>query len=626
MLKTNFFYYAIICFAFALIYPYIFDEKIFLGGDNAEYYSLGQGLASNMSYSSWSSPQAELANHFPPGYPLIIAICLKLGISSMYGLQIVNGLFLLGTAIFAFLLTNRISGNKIFGLLISIALLVNMHLLEYSTIVMSEVPFAFFMIFTLFYFIKFVDNEYRLKSAAFVFAILGAIALVYLRTQGIAVIGSFIFYLVVAKKIKIAGVFFVCFILAYLPWQIRSHALGGSSYVKQLMSVDPYLEKSEKMKVSDWTERIGSNTVRYISKEIPSLIFPHLTVVYKNPKTGDSTPSPWNFWLIGAATFCLSVFGAWKLKEFRWLILSFFGANWLIFMLWPQVWFGIRFILPMAPLILIILFVGLKSLFAQIIKMEFVQSGRIYPLFLVPFILISIQGVKKLHIKSEANHAQNWANFLLMAEWAKDNLKENAVVIARKPSLFFVKSDRKSKTFLYTPDRNEILKDFDKNKVTHVVLEQLGFNQTGKFLYPLISKEPDKFKIIHKIGATEGVDAKGKATTTNDGVWLFEYHPEFGYHGPYKKGLKNGAGTYKYSNGNIMTGIWVNDTIEGPGTYLMGKDQKQIGTWKKGKRNGKFVIILPDKRIESQWKNDSIQPLGYVIDENGKRLGPIRLK
>lgn len=627
MLKSNIFYFIVITFIFILIYPYIFDAKIFLGGDNADYFSLGKGIAENMEFTDWYSPVPAPSNHFPPGYPFILAVCMKLGITSFYGLKIVNGMFLLGTAFFAFLLTTRLSGNKIFGGLIAIVLLVNMHLLEYSTIVMSEIPFTFFMLFTLYYFIKFVDSEYKLKSVAFALAIIGMIFLVYIRTQGVAVAGAFIFYLCLVKKFKIAGIFAVCFVLAYLPWQLRSQSLGGSSYVKQLMRVDPYLDESAKMQGSDWGERVASNASRYLSKEIPSLIFPHLEVLYNDPKTGDPIPANGSRWAIGIIAFGLAFFGAWKLKEFRWILLSFFGANFMIFMLWPQVWFGIRFILPLAPLLLIIIFIGLKSLVELGIKNDFVRSGKIYLILLVPFILISFQGVKKLNIKSKSEHVSNWANYLLMAEWAKDNVKENAIIVTRKPGLFAVKSDRKVKTFIYSPDASKLLEDFDKNKVTHVVLEQLGFNQTGRFLYPLLVKEPDRFKMIYTLGARDATDAKGNATKTKDGVWLYEYHPEFGFKGTYKDGLKNGPGIYKYANGGVLTGTWVNDTLEGPGKYLLGNTgQTQIGSWTKGKRNGKFILELPDKKIESYWKDDVVEPEGFVIDKNGKRISPIKLR
>jgi len=626
MLKSNVFYYLAIIIIFIFIYPYIFDAKIFLGGDNADYFSLAKGIAERMEYSSWFTPEAGPSNHFPPGYPFILAICMKFGVSTFYGLKIVNGFFLLLTAIITFLLATRLTGNKIFGGLISVALLVNMHLLEYSSIVMSEIPFTFFMLFTLHNFIKFVDQNFALKSKAFVFTLIGMIALIYIRTQGIAVTGAFIFYLCIVKKYKIAGVFAVVIILAYLPWQLRSQALGGSSYVQQLMSVNPYLAESEKMQGSDWGERIGSNAVRYVSKEIPSLIFPHVEMLYNNPKNGKPIPATGALWLIGSFALGLAIFGAWKLKEFRWIILSFFGANFVIFMLWPQVWFGIRFILPLAPLLLIILFVGIKSIIELIIKNDFVQTGKIYPLLLVPFILISFQGVKKLHLKAEANHQPNWTNYILLAEWAKDNIHQDAIVVTRKPSLFAAKSERKAKTFIYSPNAEELFEDFNKTKITHVVLEQLGFNQTGRYLYPLLLREPDKFKLIYTLGAREATDKDGKPTRTADGVWLYEYNADLGFKGTYKDGLKNGPGIYKYANGGVMTGTWVNDTLEGPGKLQLGNTtQTQIGTWKKGKRNGKFILELPDKRIESNWKDDIVESEGYIIDENGKRLGPIKL-
>lgn len=628
MLKYNWFYYILFVFVFILVYPYIFDSKLFLGGDNATYYSLAKGIASDFQYISSNHPLPSPTNHHPPGYPFILAIAIKLGVTSLTGLKIVSGLFLLGSVIVTFLLSFRFTNNKVFSGLIALATLLNMHLLEYSSITMSEIPFVFFLLLTFYSFVKFVDSDYKLKSWSFFLTVFGVIALIYIRTQGIAVIGAFVFYLILEKKFKIAGILAVCFILGYLPWQIRSSSLGGSSYVTQLLKVNPYEADSKKMDITDWGTRIKNNAVRYVSKEIPSLIFPVKPTVYNDPSTGKPLPASGVQWFLGCLVIGFSLFGIWNIKKARWLLLSFFGANFVIFLLWPDVWFGIRFILPLAPLILIPFFVGIKSLLALFIKHDFVQSGKVYPLFVLPYLLFNYPTINKLHGKAEGKHATNWANYLLVAEWAKDNLKRTDVVVTRKPEIFFFIADTKTKTFPYTDDLDVLKADFDSLKVTHVMFEQLGFSQTGKYLYPLLLKETDRFTMLYSLGARDAVDKDGNKIKTPDGAWLYEYHRDKGYFGKYKNGLKEGKGSYIYANGSKFEGSWVNDTIEGPGIFYESNGQSVQGNWIKGKREGKFIITIPEKnqRIESYWKSDVIDTQGYFLDSLGNRLNPVRLK
>ena len=168
----------------------------------------------------------------------------------------------------------------------------------------------------------------------------------------------------------------------------------------------------------------------------------------------------------------------------------------------------------------------------------------------------------------------------------------------------------------------------NSTKKSNPFFEQLGFSQTGKYLYPLLVKEPDRFELLYSLGSRDAVDAKGNKVKTQDGAWLYKYHRDFGYFGHYEKGLKQGEGSYVYANGSKFVGTWVNDTIEGKGRFYMENGQLSEGFWIKGKREGKFIITSPDKKqiIESYWKNNTIEPQGYLIDSLGNRKGQIKLK
>ena len=54
--------------------------------------------------------------------------------------------------------------------------------------------------------------------------------------------------------------------------------------------------------------------------------------------------------------------------------------------------------------------------------------------------------------------------------------------------------------------------------------------------------------------------------------------------GDWKKGNKEGRGTYTYPNGSKFSGEWKNDRRNGQGTFTWGNGDKYVGEWKDGNR------------------------------------------
>jgi hypothetical protein len=622
------FYFLILLVVFLFIYPLIFDAKIFLGGDNANYYILANGLASGEGYVAYHAPSSPAANHFPPGYPFIMSLIIRLGYDSLEAMKVLNGALLMLSSFLMFHIAMKLTKNNILSIILAAFVLFNRNLLEYSTIVMSETSFLFFLLLTVYLFLVYKDKLGNWKSPYFYLFGAALIVLIYIRTQGVVVLLAFTFYFLLLKQWKEAAILFTFCFLALLPWQIRSSNLGGSTYMAQLMRVEPYNGESPQMKIGDWGTRIKENVVRYISKEIPNALFPSMKVTYKDPKTGEWTPAPVTYWIVGFLVILLALLGIWSIPEHRIFFFLLFAGIFSILMLWPQVWFGIRFYLPMLPLTYMFAVLGLMFLFTKIFKLKspLVESKRI-ALLCVVFLFFQIGQIKALQLKAEVDHPKNWSNFLLMGNWCKENIDENSVISSRKPALMYAASKMKSTGFLYSKNREEFFAHLDKDGVTHVIMEQLGFNQTALYLYPAMQMEREKFQLVKQYGTRTGKDKNGKQLNSKVAVWCFEYHPELGYNGEYKDGLRHGKGTYKYKEGSVMTGVWENDTLNGPGVLVNKDGIKYEGLWQKGLRQGKILITPPNgQKIESFAKNDTILPEGYILDEQGNRVRQIRIK
>ena len=107
----SFIYIIILLIAFFKVYPYIFDEKLDLNGDNTDYYSLGAAISQGEGYVNIMSVSKSPANKYPPGYPFIVGITMKVFSNDIITIKKLNGFFLLASIIVLFFLFYTITGN-----------------------------------------------------------------------------------------------------------------------------------------------------------------------------------------------------------------------------------------------------------------------------------------------------------------------------------------------------------------------------------------------------------------------------------------------------------------------------------------------------------------------------------
>jgi hypothetical protein len=71
-----------------------------------------------------------------------------------------------------------------------------------------------------------------------------------------------------------------------------------------------------------------------------------------------------------------------------------------------------------------------------------------------------------------------------------------------------------------------------------------------------------------------------------------------------KEGLRSGAGTYTWSNGEQYAGSWSNDKREGEGVHTWPSGAKYTGSFKGNKRHGKGKLVwAEDHSYEGDWEN-----------------------
>jgi len=609
--KTNLFqgkylsliYLLILGIVFIFIYKYIYDTKLFLGGDNAVYYITGCSIADGNGYTNIHLSDASPANHFPPGYPFIISIIVMLFGENMKVVKEANGVFFFASLFMLFLIIKDLTKNINLAFIVSLITLLNAHLLQFSIIEMSEIPFTFFMLLSIFCFIRTFNKGSTLRQPYFWILAVSIIIAFYIRSIGITLLGATLLILIINKRWMQSLVLTLCFIIAYAPWYIRSEKLGGNTYSKQITMVNPYRPELGTIKMSNYPQRFIENVKRYLSFEITS--------AYTGADTDDyKIPSTWKDYALSISLFLLALIGLFSQKHFRWFIFFFLSSTFLILMFWPPVWTGTRFMLPMIPLLLFMTIQGVLFIISKIADRW--SDNKVYmnaaPFIFLLFIPVFIPNISLLNYSKNTDYPENYPDYFQLATWCKNNLPDTAIICTRKPELFYLYAHRKVNSYPFLSNSDDFIFYLKKEHITYVVIDVIGYSSTALYLIPAIENNLEKFKIIR--------------TEKSSSIYRFFSDDAFGYVGERDKfGRKEGKGISHFCGGSSYVGTYHLNHRDGYGKYTYQSGNYYIGHYRNDQREGMGTIYSKDgEYITGMWKNDSLNGFAVQYDKDGKIL------
>ncbi|MBL4586107.1 MAG: hypothetical protein JKX84_03490, partial [Flavobacteriales bacterium] len=472
-----FFYLFLISVLFFKVYDRVFDKKVHLGGDNAGYYIYGKSIAKGAGYVALHDANKPKGNHFPPGYPALIALTMKTFSGKVNTIKSANGFYLLAALFALFFLFRALTKNIHLSFIACLLTLYNYHLLQYSTIMMSEISYVLFSTISLLLFVFTDFKKSVFKNVVFILFILSMVFSFYIRTMGISLFLSFTLILLIQKQWKYAAVLVTAFMLLIAPWQIRSYSLGGNSYVNQLLRKNPYRPELGKMELKDWPDRVSMNVKRYLALEITSSVLPFETIDYKKTvkqlkkeaglldetkakpvaetkkdakkkevkkpavngmfSKSDITTTDY---VITAVLLLLMAIGLSRMKNHRMLVGLYLAGTFGILAFWPEAWFGVRFMLPLIPILIMLVLNGLVEtpmlVFGLMKKKEPWVLTMIIP-FVTFFPLYGKLDKRIVELERQAKgiYINKFKNYFDIATWSNKNLKRDAIVSCRKGQL-----------------------------------------------------------------------------------------------------------------------------------------------------------------------------------------------
>jgi hypothetical protein len=605
----------ILSVSFLWVFNYTFDQSISHHGDNATYYLLGESIASGNGYTNVYSPKATNATHFPPGYPAIIAGSIKLFGPGISGVKLLNYAFLFGSIILLFFIIKKATADIRLSFVVAMLCIFNPHLLEYATIMMSEIAFLFFLMLGVL-FLQRVNPSIKWRDPNFWLFLLCLVSLYYIRSIGIAILTAACCYFLFSREWKMLLATVISILSLTVPWSLRVRTVGGGNYMKTLFENNSFRPEFGTMDLTQWPARVMQNAGRYITKEIPVTIFPK-QVDYNI----DSTPIEW---LTGVLIVSAIIYGLFKIKSLRNILGWYCLGTMSLLMLWPQVWLGPRFIIPIIPIFLlgfskaiieIASWVG-KRLAAKSYSLQ-LQTVSFAPLFLL---LFSYPQLEKLSEKAKEGPSIGHQRYYEMAEWAKNNLPEDAVVACRKPTLFYLFSQRKVVRYKFTTDPIEFFNHLERQGVTHLVFDELGFSSYDHYLLPaanyysgkvvpiyIADKENNQQSQICQLRMDIGYFGERK-NLLKHGFGKFSWADGRVYQGSWRNNREDGFGILSWSSGQKYEGEWLDGSISGRGTLTTSTGEKYIGNWENWQRNGHGILYDAAGDILEQgiWENDEL--------------------
>ncbi|MCY3870429.1 MAG: glycosyltransferase family 39 protein [Gemmatimonadetes bacterium] len=454
----------------------LFDANLSLTGDNAQFINLGRSLAEGYGLSETIEGEPVPHTKYPFGFPLLLAITHLLFPDNLIALKSLVVLLYAISIPLTYLLIRRFASPPM-ALGTSALCLASPLLLDYSHQIMSEIPFLLFSLIALLLLHR-AQKSSTLSTLAL--AIIAIIAAYYIRSAGLILIATGIIFFALHKKWKEAGLIATGSFLLALPWQIRNASLGGTPYIKQLLSINPYRPEEGMITFTALIERIIANLDLYGLKIIPYILLP--SFIDANYFVG--------LFFSGLTLYALIV-GLIK----RHLLIVYLTCYLILYILWPDMWSDTRFLVPVIPILFYAILTSLDELLhllARALKKTASRAGVV--LFFLFLLGANIFETNTL-AKYTGRLPTEWNNYFIAAEWIKNNTEPDVKIACRKPYLMNAIANRKATGYAWkTPD--EVIAEFEQKSIGIVVIDQIGYRSTPEFLIPAIQTHENRFKVL----------------------------------------------------------------------------------------------------------------------------------
>ena len=474
----------------ALVVGMAFNPVPHSGGDNAGYLALAYSLVTDGTYTEVFDPQRLAHTKYPPVFPAILAVLMWLGARTWVAFKTTAAVATIASVGLTFLWAERRLGSvPAFG--VSVLLALSSAVVYYSHWILSDPVFVAFTLGALVALDRASDDGARPWWVALGVAAAGLAF--FTRSAGLPLVVTLVAWLARERRWRALAGTAVTVGVPALAWWWRARG-GAASYAAEFWMVDPYRPELGTVGVLGLVPRAFTNLTAYVATHGPGGI------------VGQETPA---LAILGLALTVAALAG-WALtaRERIGPAELFFALYAGLILLWPAVWAGDRFALPLYPIVFVYGAVALRR-----------ATGRMPPpagaLVTAAAVLVLalpagrdwLLARREAVVCAQAARASGpfacygprIAAFAEAATWAGHGLPAGSAVLSRKPRHFFVLSGVPSRTFPFDEDPDVLLSLADSLGARYVLFDQWDAQAT-RYVGAAVGARPGAFCYVVAFG------------------------------------------------------------------------------------------------------------------------------
>jgi 4-amino-4-deoxy-L-arabinose transferase-like glycosyltransferase len=482
---------ALAVLASAVLVAGAFNPAPHSGGDNSIYVSLAYSLVSTGSYTEVFDPAGLPHTKYPPVFPLILAALIALGARTwiaMKSVAVVSTLLAVG---FSYLWAERRVGS---WAAFAVALLygASAAVIYYSHWTLSDPVFVAFTV-AAFWAWEGGRAEGSTRGPWIAAALMLAGLAYFTRSAGLPLVAALFVCLALERRWRALGVAAVALGVPAVLWWLRGRG-APASYAAEFWLVDPYQPTLGTIGLLDLFPRALANFEGYVTRHAPGGVI--------GPGTGGLA-------FLGIAMLVATLWGWVRTARERVglpeLFLPLYSG---LILLWPIVWSGDRFALPLYPLVFLYGAVAV----ADILR----RAPRVIAAPAIAVVLLALlmpAGGSWLRARAESRacarvvevsgpfgcYGAGVAAFVEAARWSGDALPEGAGVMTRKPGHFYALSGVPSRTFPFDPSPDAQLAAADALGVRYVLIDEWD-RLASQYVGTAVVRRPGAFCFVRAFG------------------------------------------------------------------------------------------------------------------------------
>ncbi|MFO7893289.1 MAG: hypothetical protein R6U63_06135 [Longimicrobiales bacterium] len=506
-----------------------FDPVPHTGGDNTAYLALARSLLGHGGYLELWEPGQPPHTQYPPGFAAILAVVWAVGLRSWTALKLIM-LGFSAVAVGLSYLWMRERTTAIGAAALAFLLAVSPGLAGENRWVLSDIPFWAVTMGSL---LALARGRHR-WGIALAFAALG------LRTAGLPLLLAIIGWHALRRRWKHAGVTLGVLVAVIAVWSLRASTLEAP-YVAQFWLDNPYAPEAGRIGILDLLARIVENVDRYA-----------FTITFRTLAGGVGTVGAIGGGLLLAAAavgFARRVLGcehpvadpgpepeargdagrpsAASRLSARIGVVELFAVLYIgLLLVWPEQWASDRFLIPVLPVLLVYAAKGTEVIPGRAAR-RVVRVGALLAvlgLAVTPSLALWTGAAEcRSAVQREgtvfACLPPSERAFLELAEWSRDRLAEGAVVVSRKPRLWYWHSGYPGQVYPFSRDRSRVLEVAAEIEARYVVLDELG-GTSRAYLLPAVMENR------HRFCAVQRQETKSGPAATLLGILAAPWDPE----------------------------------------------------------------------------------------------------